>query len=92
MIAGVPKVSDYLCDDCKAHMTALRGHLDDLGIAYEMDDQLVRGLDYYTKTVFEIVSNDIGAQGTCWCWGIPRSKKAPRCSSAWRTERRWRFR
>lgn len=55
---------DYLCDDCKAHFEGLKKRLDALGIAYTVNPRIVRGLDYYTKTVFEFVSGDIGAQST----------------------------
>lgn len=59
-----PVILDYLCPECKAHFEALKGYLDLAGIAYEVDPRIVRGLDYYTRTVFEFVSDDIGAQGT----------------------------
>ena len=62
--AGAPHTLDYVCDECRAHMDSLRGYLDAIGIPYEMDPMLVRGLDYYTRTVFEIVSGAAGAQGT----------------------------
>lgn len=62
--AGAPVILDYLCDDCKAHFEAVRKYLDAMGIAYTVNPQIVRGLDYYTRTVFEFVSTDIGAQGT----------------------------
>lgn len=62
--AGAPQTLDYVCDECRAHMDKLRGYLDAIGIPYEMDPMLVRGLDYYTRTVFEIVSGAAGAQGT----------------------------
>jgi histidyl-tRNA synthetase (EC 6.1.1.21) len=55
---------DYLCDDCKAHFNKLKEYLDILGIGYEIDPRIVRGLDYYTKTAFEIISENIGSQGT----------------------------
>lgn len=55
---------DYLCDDCKEHFEGLKKRLDALGIAYTVNPRIVRGLDYYTKTVFEFVSGDIGAQST----------------------------
>ncbi len=55
---------DYLCDDCKKHFEGLKKRLDALGIAYTVNPRIVRGLDYYTKTVFEFVSGDIGAQST----------------------------
>ncbi len=61
--AGAPYITDFLCDECKTHMQELRDCLDVMQIRYEMTPTLVRGLDYYTKTVFEIVSEDIGAQG-----------------------------
>ncbi len=62
--AFAPHTMDYVCDECRAHMDKLRGYLDAIGIPYEMDPMLVRGLDYYTRTVFEIVSGAAGAQGT----------------------------
>ena len=61
---NAPIVTDYLCDECETHFTAVKRGLAKLGIAYTVDPKIVRGLDYYTKTVFEFVSNDIGAQGT----------------------------
>ncbi len=59
---NAPANQDYLCDNCKKHHDGLRSYLDELCIKYTDDPQLVRGLDYYTKTVFEIVTGDIGAQ------------------------------
>ncbi len=59
-----PLILDYLCDDCKTHFEKLKSSLDALGIAYTVDPRIVRGLDYYTKTVFEFVTTEIGAQGT----------------------------
>lgn len=61
---NAPVVSDYLCDNCKEHQKKLCGALDALGIEYVLDPKIVRGLDYYTGTVFEFVSDAIGAQGT----------------------------
>ena len=61
---NAPVVTDYLCDECKAHFTAVKRGLTKLGIAYVVNPKIVRGLDYYTKTVFEFVSSEIGAQGT----------------------------
>ncbi len=55
---------DYLCDECSDHMEKLKGYLDAMSIEYTVNPRIVRGLDYYTKTVFEFVSNQIGAQGT----------------------------
>lgn len=55
---------DYLCDECREHFEGLKKRLDALEIAYTVNPRIVRGLDYYTKTVFEFVSGDIGAQST----------------------------
>ncbi|MBQ4465094.1 MAG: histidine--tRNA ligase [Oscillospiraceae bacterium] len=59
-----PVILDYLCDDCKSHFEKLKSNLTLLGIDYSVDPKIVRGLDYYTKTVFEFVTTSIGAQGT----------------------------
>ncbi len=59
-----PRMLDYICDDCHTHFESLKCRLDDMGIKYQIDTGIVRGLDYYTKTVFEFVCNSIGAQGT----------------------------
>ena len=59
-----PKVIDFLCDDCQNHFDGVKAHLDAAGIKYTVNPQIVRGLDYYTKTVFEFVSGDVGAQST----------------------------
>ncbi len=59
-----PVILDFLCEDCSEHFNKLKGYLDNLGIIYTVDPTIVRGLDYYTKTVFEFVTTDIGAQGT----------------------------
>lgn len=61
---NAPKVIDYLCDDCKDHFEGVKKHLDSAGLKYTVNPQIVRGLDYYTRTVFEFVSGDIGAQST----------------------------
>ena len=61
---NAPIILDYLCDDCKAHFEKVRHGLDDLKIPYEIDPHIVRGLDYYTRTVFEFVTDCIGAQST----------------------------
>jgi histidyl-tRNA synthetase len=63
-IASAPTLQDVLCDDCRAHFASVCAYLDALGIAYEVDPRLVRGLDYYTRTVFEITSTALGAQST----------------------------
>src|SRR3712207_1673435 len=63
-IEDIPLMADHLCDDCKDHFSHLKSYLDEMKIKYEVDKKIVRGLDYYKKTAFEIVSNDIGAQST----------------------------
>jgi histidyl-tRNA synthetase len=63
-IEAAPGSADRLCPECKAHFDAVRGWLDTLGLAYAIDPRLVRGLDYYTRTVFELMSSDLGAQDT----------------------------
>ena len=57
-----PKITDYLCSQCDEHFRQFRSYLDSYGIEYRIDPFLVRGLDYYTKTTFEIVSAELGAQ------------------------------
>lgn len=64
IIAEAPVVLDYLDDECKEHFDTVKAILDDMGIKYTVDEKIVRGLDYYTRTVFEFVANGIGAQGT----------------------------
>ena len=59
-----PVILDYLCDDCKEHFESVQKLLTLAGVEYKINPYIVRGLDYYTKTVFEFVSNSIGAQGT----------------------------
>jgi histidyl-tRNA synthetase len=62
VIAEAPKLLDRLEDDEGAHLASVRALLDDAGLAYELDPTLVRGLDYYTHTVFEFTSDELGAQ------------------------------
>ena len=62
--AGAPRTEDYLCDECREHFEALKAILGRCGVQYTLDPKLVRGLDYYSKTVFEFVSTQIGSQGT----------------------------
>lgn len=64
LLANAPVVLDYLCDECREHFEKTKNYLDAMDIAYTVDPRIVRGLDYYTKTVFEFVSSEIGAQGT----------------------------
>lgn len=59
-----PVILDYLCDDCKSHFEKLKKNLTAMNIEFTVNPKIVRGLDYYTKTVFEFVTTSIGAQGT----------------------------
>jgi histidyl-tRNA synthetase len=59
-----PAIIDYICDDCSAHFESVKKYLDKMNIEYVVNPRIVRGLDYYTRTVFEFVSTQIGAQGT----------------------------
>ena len=59
-----PAVLDYLCEECSDHFESVKKYLDAMGITYQINPCIVRGLDYYTKTVFEFVADSIGAQGT----------------------------
>jgi len=63
-LAGAPKIGESLCDACRAHFDDVRRYLDALGVRYTLDPTLVRGLDYYTRTTFEFVGPDEGAQST----------------------------
>jgi histidyl-tRNA synthetase len=63
-LIGAPMLLDNICDDCRAHFNEVTGKLDAIGIPYSIDKGIVRGLDYYTRTVFEFVSKNIGSQGT----------------------------
>ncbi len=63
-VQNAPTFESVLCDACREHFTALRGYLDSASIPYVVDAQIVRGLDYYTRTVFEITSSVLGAQST----------------------------
>ena len=62
--ADAPVVTDYLCGDCREHFEAVKGFLKAAGVKFTVNPHIVRGLDYYTRTVFEFVSGDIGAQST----------------------------
>ncbi len=64
LVQGAPYMLDHLCDECKDAFSDLKTNLDAMEIEYIVDPGIVRGLDYYTKTAFEFVSNKIGAQGT----------------------------
>lgn len=63
-VADAPVITDYLCDDCRAHFEKLKGLLATAGLDFEVDPHIVRGLDYYTRTVFEFVTDSLGSQGT----------------------------
>ena len=69
LVASAPTMLDVLCDPCAAHFARVRALLDATEIPYVVDTAIVRGLDYYTRTVFEFVSGDLGAQGTVCAGG-----------------------
>jgi histidyl-tRNA synthetase len=62
LIDQLPMITDHLCDDCARHFAQFKSYLSDAGIAYQVVPRLVRGLDYYVRTAFEIVSGELGAQ------------------------------
>ena len=64
IVKDAPKTVDHLCEECETHLDTLKETLTSLGEEFEIDPLIVRGLDYYTKTVFEFVTDTIGAQGT----------------------------
>lgn len=70
-VLNAPKMKDYLTDSAKEYFEKVKGYLDSLNIPYEVNDNLVRGLDYYTDTVFEVVSTDesAGSQATIFAGG-----------------------
>ena len=63
LVKDAPKLLDYICDDCNNHFTEFKNCLDSIGINYKIDSDIVRGLDYYTKSVFEIISGDFTVCG-----------------------------
>lgn len=67
--AKAPTTLDYACDDCKAHFEKVCAYLESVGIKYEVDTTLVRGLDYYTQTAFEVIMNKVGSQQNAICGG-----------------------
>jgi histidyl-tRNA synthetase len=69
LLEGAPKISDYLDEDSEAHFKKLIKILDSLGISYDINTKLVRGLDYYNKTVFEWKTNSLGSQDTVCAGG-----------------------
>ena len=64
IIDALPSILDYLCDPCRAHFDAVKQFLDDRGIEYEVRPRMVRGLDYYMRTTFEVVHGALGAQNS----------------------------
>lgn len=62
MVSGAPKILDYLCPGCENHFDTVKSLLDNLGLKYVVNPNLVRGLDYYTRTAFEVISSDLGSQ------------------------------
>ena len=69
LVASAPTVLDTLCDACTAHFARVRELLDATSISYVVDPRVVRGLDYYSRTVFEFISSDLGAQSTVCAGG-----------------------
>ncbi|MDD7184003.1 histidine--tRNA ligase [Peptostreptococcus porci] len=63
-IVDIPLMADHLCEDCQKHFETLKEYLDEMDIRYSVDKKIVRGLDYYKRTAFEIISNDLGSQST----------------------------
>jgi len=63
VVLGAPQIIDYLCKDCHSHFKKVLEFLDDLGLPYSLNPYLVRGLDYYTRTVFEIITEDESGKG-----------------------------
>ena len=69
VVANAPELMDYLGDDSRQHFQTILDTLTDLGVSYEINTRLVRGLDYYSKTVFEWVTDELGSQGTICAGG-----------------------
>lgn len=69
IVKNAPRTIDYLCDSCRTHFEGVKACLDAVGANYVIDPDIVRGLDYYTGTVFEVISNRIGAQGAVCAGG-----------------------
>ena len=67
--SDAPVILDYLCDECKEHFEKVKSYLDAAEIKYTINPQIVRGLDYYTKTVFEFITTEIGSQGAVCAGG-----------------------
>ena len=94
VMENAPKITDHLCDDCREHYEAVKTYLSGAGLAFVEDSKLVRGLDYYTKTVFEIVTPAAADATTNWPrkWaGATRRASAGRSATSvacWRSRRR----
>ncbi len=69
VVSGAPKITDYLCDGCREHYEKVKEYLNLLGVEFRENPFLVRGLDYYTRTVFEFKSSGLGAQSTVLAGG-----------------------
>ena len=67
--AGAPIILDYLCDECREHFEEVKKYLEEMNISYEVNPHIVRGLDYYTRTVFEFVTDSLGAQAAVCAGG-----------------------
>jgi histidyl-tRNA synthetase len=63
-LAAAPSIDEFLCDECREHFDAVRAHLEAYAVSYEVDKRLVRGLDYYTRTTWEFIGPEEGAQST----------------------------
>ena len=85
LVADAPNITDHLCDECEAHFSDVKVILDGAGVGYELNPRLVRGLDYYVRTCFEVASYDIGSQtavaGGGRYDGLIRNLGGPDCSA-----------
>jgi len=68
-LTDAPEMVHHLCGDCESHFAGVRSGLDALGVGYRMNPRIVRGLDYYNRTAFEIITDQLGAQGTVLAGG-----------------------
>ncbi|NMB20264.1 MAG: histidine--tRNA ligase [Firmicutes bacterium] len=69
IMEDAPVITEYLCTDCAHHFSGVRSYLDEFGIPYKLNPRLVRGFDYYTRTVFEVVSSELGSQNAIGAGG-----------------------
>ncbi|HHT42362.1 MAG TPA: histidine--tRNA ligase [Firmicutes bacterium] len=69
VLAGAPPIAKHLCADCSQHFSEVLSYLDALGVEYKLNPRLVRGFDYYTKTVFEVTSKELGSQNAIGAGG-----------------------